>query len=348
VAPVEADLSHRIEEIPERFVPAEARGELTEAEHLARYWWAARMAAGRRVLDAGCGVGYGTNLLAEAGASEAIGVDIAEAVVEAASATARAGASFRTADVRDLPFEDDSFGLVTCFEVIEHVEERDAVIGELARVLSPDGVLVISSPNRNVYVPGNPHHVYEYEPEELREALGARFAHVALRRQHDWIGSAILGDNDARSEGASPLEGMRVAKALAAEPGSEPYTIALAGHAPLPEPGPAMVLTGLAEVRKWLELWHEQQDMLTAQSEYLQTVEAQGRELHALREELRRCEQELARIPELELAAARGVEVDALSQQVEELEAKADEVYRSVSWRVTKPLRSAKRLARRR
>ncbi len=69
---------------PERFVPEELGGTLLAAEHLARYWWASGAAAGADVLDAGCGVGFGTKLLVEAGARSATGVDIAEEAVAAA------------------------------------------------------------------------------------------------------------------------------------------------------------------------------------------------------------------------------------------------------------------------
>ena len=70
--------------VPERFVPESMRDELLAAEHLARYEWAGGLAPGRRVLDAGCGTGYGAEMLAAAGAASVMGVDSAAAVVEAA------------------------------------------------------------------------------------------------------------------------------------------------------------------------------------------------------------------------------------------------------------------------
>src|SRR3954447_13222510 len=130
------DLADLIDGTPGRFVPQEMRGELVEAEHLTRYWYAASLASGRRVLDAGCGLGYGTRILAQAGAAEATGVDLAEAVVEAARADAPE-ATFEVADIRSLPFADGSFDLVVCFEVIEHVDEHARVLSELRRVLAP-------------------------------------------------------------------------------------------------------------------------------------------------------------------------------------------------------------------
>ena len=66
---------------------------------------------------------------------------------------------------------DRSFDLVVCFEVIEHLEEPDAALRELERVVAADGVVLVSSPNRDVYEPGNPHHLHEYTPR--RAAPGA-------------------------------------------------------------------------------------------------------------------------------------------------------------------------------
>jgi 2-polyprenyl-3-methyl-5-hydroxy-6-metoxy-1,4-benzoquinol methylase len=344
---VESHLANPVDSIPERFVPAEARGQLTEAEHFARYLSAARLARGRSVLDAGCGIGYGTNILAEHGATSVVGIDIAEAVIEAAKPNASAQVSFLPADICKLPFDDAAFELITCFEVIEHIEGRDEALGELARVLATNGVLAISSPNRDAYVPGNPHHLHEYVLEELEAALRAHFAHVSFLRQHDWIGSAILDDSTISDEPFAPLKGIEVARAVRAEPGSEPYIVALAGHMSPPHLGPTMVLTGLAEVRKWLELWDAQQQVLSGQHEYFQNLTSHWRELGLLREELRKTESELNRVPELEHRCDELTrELEATSQRANMLETTASRVYSSASWRLTKPLRTLKRIAR--
>ena len=77
------DLAGMQSGFPERFAPGDMRGELIEAEHLARYSWAAGLARGKRVLDAGCGTAYGSRMLAEGGAQEVVGIDIAAEVLEA-------------------------------------------------------------------------------------------------------------------------------------------------------------------------------------------------------------------------------------------------------------------------
>lgn len=127
---------------------------LIEAEHFARYAWAAQFALGKRVLDAACGMAYGTAMLAAAGASETVGVDLDSEVIAKADAGAPPGTRFVVGDLRKLPFDDGEFDLVVCFEAIEHVTEPELVLDELSRILSHNGVLIVSTPNRNVYLPG--------------------------------------------------------------------------------------------------------------------------------------------------------------------------------------------------
>jgi SAM-dependent methyltransferase len=307
---VDADLSNRIGEAAERFVPGEAQGGLIEVEHLARYWWASGLASGRRVLDAGCGAGYGTAMLATAGASETIGVDVAPHVVEAA-ARAHAASRFVVGDLHELPFPDGRFDLVVCFEVIEHVEGQDAAIAELDRVLAPDGMLAISSPNRGVYPSGNPHHRHEYVPDELEEALRRRFAHVELRRQHDWVASAILDDAQVADADLGRLD-VDVGKVVSLEPASETYTLALASRQPLPAVGGRVILGDVGGVRAGL--------MATA-----------------MREELERVRTDVATL----LASE-----ERLAADVERLQARLRAIHESAAWRLSKPLRAVLRRLR--
>lgn len=224
---------------------------LIRAEHEARYWWAAGAVGGKEVLDAGCGVGYGAGILAEAGASRIVGVDIAGEAIENAILRADPIGEFVVGDLEQLPFTPCSFDVVVCFEVIEHVHRRELVLDELRRVLRPDGVLILSSPNRNVYLPGNPHHVHEYTPSELHAALMQRFRRVALYRQHQWISSLITDDVglQARSSGVEVAASVR--KVAGVAPGEEVYTLAVAAGGPLPVMLGTAILTDAIDLRWW-------------------------------------------------------------------------------------------------
>lgn len=345
---MDSDLTNRVEGVPERFAPASVRGELTDAEHLLRYAWAARLAPGRRVLDAGCGLGYGTRMLRRAGASEVVGVDLAESVVEAAGEIEEAGLRFEVGDVSGLDHPDGAFDLVVCFEVIEHVHDQRRVISELVRVLAPEGVLVMSSPNRATYVPGNPHHVHEYLPDELQAALAESLEHVGLWRQHNWICSAILDDASFAGDDLADVRDLWVQKVAGEEPGRETFTIALASNAPLPEPEPGALLTGTAEVRKWLDLYDRQQAMLHAQKEWIDKSMRERGELEELRERLAEAERELATRPTESAEPVSDEATIALAARAEAAERNLASVMGSPSWRVTAPLRALKHSLKRR
>jgi len=280
---------------------------LIRAEHEGRYRWAAAVVAGHEVLDAGCGVGYGTEMLAEAGASRVVGLDASEEAVEDAVFRAGASGEFVVGDLERMPFATRSFDVVVCFEAIEHVDAVDLALDELRRVLRPDGVLILSSPNRHVYMPGNPYHVHEYTPGELHSALAARFRNVALYRQHPWITSLITDDAGLTAKSSGIEIPSSVSKVVGAAPGEEVYTIAVACDGPLPSMGGTAVLTDAVDLKGWAG----------------QVAQLQARE-------------EVFRAREEALHEALEVQVRAAREAVESLES-------SVSWRLTSPLRSAKR-----
>jgi SAM-dependent methyltransferase len=313
----------------ERFDPAEMGGGLIEAEHRGRYVWAAPWVAGKEVLDAGCGVGYGTRLLAEHDPVRLVGVDIS---AEALTHGPADSAELVQADLRELPFSADSFDLVVCFEVIEHVEGHDRVLDELRRVLRPGGTLLISSPNRDVYAPGNPHHVHEFLPEELRAALEQRFDHVGLHGQHVLLASAIVSGTGLPVGAANHPRAFTIEQL---QPGRETYTLAIARGEPFSAPEDVIALGDAFEVR-W---WHEQLDKV----EEARTVAAE--EAARLNRQVLGLEQELARVPQLE-HELEGATRDlwAMEQELVYCREAIDDMKASVSWRLTAPLRAIKRL----
>jgi SAM-dependent methyltransferase len=355
-------LAGRRDGIGERFDPDEEAGRLIEAEHVARYLWAAQAAAGRRVLDAGCGTAYGAKLLAQAGAAEVVGVDIAAGVLDAVAPEMPENVRLETGDLRHLQHPRDSFEMVVCFEVVEHFDDPFAVLDELVRVLHPAGALLISSPNRGVFPPGNPHHLHEFEPGELLAALRQRLRNVRLVRQHDYVLSCVLEDDwFARADGML-IEELDVHKLVAGRPGDEVYTLAVAGDGDLPPLGQLGALTSALELREWLSLFAAQTATIRARESQIAELEARVAERERIGVLLAEAEQRLARIPALELRLsdlreeaqdARRVE-QSLREQISRLEEDLFcarralvEVMSSPSWRLTEPLRYAKRLLRR-
>jgi SAM-dependent methyltransferase len=194
-----------IEFTGERFVPG-VPGEIAH-EHWHRYAFARQFVAGRRTLDVACGEGYGSALLATAAAS-VVGVDVAADVIAHASERYRdrANVRFDVGSAAKLPLADGSVQAVVSFETIEHLvrEDQPRMIAEIARVLTDDGVLILSAPNPVEYSHKrgyrNPFHLHEPAREEIDGFLGPFFAARRWYRQRRYFGSALWSEDVRASQ----------------------------------------------------------------------------------------------------------------------------------------------------
>ena len=165
-------------------------------EHFHRYAFALRVAAGKRVLDAACGEGYGSALLAGRAAS-VLGLDVSpQAVAHARSRYGAPNLAFDVADVTALDhLPSGSVDLIVSFETLEHLQAQEAMLDGFARLLSDDGLLLVSTPDKRNYsdVPGfaNEHHVRELYRPEFEALLGARFPAFKLYGQKLVFQSAL-------------------------------------------------------------------------------------------------------------------------------------------------------------
>ncbi|GEM_PF-2020797 len=171
-------------------------------EHLARYAFAAPLCRGRRVLDVACGEGYGTYLLAHAGASAVVGVDVAaEAIAVAEARFSAPGVRYLAGDATDLPAVlggEAPFDLIVSYETIEHVPDVDRFLEGIRSVLAPDGIVILSAPNEPDPAgqgSANPYHRRGFSFDRFRE-----LAERHLGKARGWF----LG---------TPLQGMVVAEA---------------------------------------------------------------------------------------------------------------------------------------
>ena len=213
------------------------------------------MVAGKEVLDAGCGLGYGIEILASAGATSVIGVDIdPTAVEEARRRFGERAEAIAHGDLHDLQLADDSFDVIVCFETIEHLENAERALAEFRRVLRPDGLLLVSSPNPDVYPSGNEHHVHEYRPTELAAAVGEHFSYVTSYRQHAWLASVIEpAVDDVRTTVGEWREPWEIRRSATLEPGGETFGIIVSGDARLPALADVVALGSAFEVDWWSE-----------------------------------------------------------------------------------------------
>jgi protein-L-isoaspartate O-methyltransferase len=276
------------------------RAELVEAEQSARYAWIAPLATGRRVLDAGCGLGRGAAILLEAGAREVLGVDSAEAVLDAGRPAMPPGVRLETGDLRALDTASQSFDLVVCMDTIGSLAEPAAIFDELARVLAADGVLVVSVTNG---ASGDEHDAGESRltSAELERVLRDRFARVELVAQRTFTGSVIAAVGDA--DGALRVNHRQ----LPAGSESARHTLALAGDGELPN------LSGMVVVgpeMQWVQLaksWAAQQRLLDAELQRARDAERRLEGHEELARRLVEAEQLLAETPERKRELAEAI-----------------------------------------
>lgn len=154
-------------------------------EHRSRYHFAAEFVRGKTVLDIACGTGFGIKILIDAGAKEILATDMSAEALETSREVLPLDAYLFRSDGTRLPFEDASIDAITSFETVEHIPNYEDFVAELRRVLKPDGVMVMSTPNAYYTKPvngkpRNPFHVYEFTPEEYERLLRKHFTKVEL------------------------------------------------------------------------------------------------------------------------------------------------------------------------
>lgn len=184
--------------------------------HMARYQLAATYVRdGDTVLDAACGLGYGSHLLSrQSSATKIIGADLDKEAVLYASKNFDCDderLSFRVGDAQQLSFlPDNSIDLFVSFETLEHIPHPEHLIAEAKRILRPSGRFIVSVPNLWVNEEGidpNPHHLHVYCWERLVDEIQSHFLLEAAYAQI--AGGGMKLTKQHRSLFAFPPEGLR-------------------------------------------------------------------------------------------------------------------------------------------
>lgn len=160
------------------------------SNHIQRYAFVQPYCLDRRVLDAGCGTGYGTSYLAIHGTGNIVGLDISdEALAEANRLYRRDNLRFVKGDVErltEIPDLGGSFDVVVNLENLEHLTNPTRFLAGAKQVLTGEGTLVVSTPNGQITERDkhgnirNPFHVREFTEDEFRQLLGQVFGWIEL------------------------------------------------------------------------------------------------------------------------------------------------------------------------
>ena len=165
-------------------------------EHIHRYAYATQFVQNKRVLDLACGEGYGSYLLAKT-AQSVLGIDIDEnSIKHARNKYIKQNLEFKVGSITEVPIGGESlFDVAVCFEALEHIEDHEKLLSEVKRLLTPDGVFIVSTPNKTVYTDepqfNNPFHVHELYFDEFRELFEKYFKNVKFLGQRIYCNSNI-------------------------------------------------------------------------------------------------------------------------------------------------------------
>jgi len=143
--------------------------------HLVAYHTATQHINGK-LLEVGSGEGYGIPILID-NCDEYIAIDKHQPKIKLDYGDKL---QFKEMNIPPLLFEDESFDSLVSFQVIEHIEEDDEFVADIARVIKKGGKAVITTPNRLMSLTRNPWHVREYTWQQLRSLLQKHFKQVEL------------------------------------------------------------------------------------------------------------------------------------------------------------------------
>lgn len=286
----------------ERVVPGKTEPQVWN-EHIARYRYAALFSQGKTVLDVGSGAGYGADILSRT-ARWVGGFDVSEDAMQFAGDT-YPQVRFLCASATNFPVADKSFQVVTALEVIEHLEDWRALLQEAARVLTSDGVFLVSTPNIEYYAESrgpsgpNPYHVHEFDLGEFRAELGRYFPCVQIGIQNQQEALTFAGQEPAALMAAhlppvkKPEDGHFFLAVCSFRPVSLPaFAVVSSTHNLLRER--ERHIRGLQ--RQLHVAQHETQEAVRAHNEVSLVQESLRQELHAAQARLQELEVERERV----------------------------------------------------
>lgn len=173
-------------------------------EHLHRYAIANDFVKNKVVLDIASGEGYGAYNLSK-NALKVIGVDIdEETVFDAQKKYINANLSFKVGTADKIPVESNTIDVVVSFETIEHHDKHEEMMLEIKRVLKSDGILIMSSPDKEFYSDktgqNNIFHIKELYFSEFKNLIDSHFKETSYYFQKSHNFSSFVSDENSYNE----------------------------------------------------------------------------------------------------------------------------------------------------
>lgn len=166
-------------------------------DHLARYFLVKNLCENKKVLDAACGEGYGSFLIAESwNAKSVTAIDISQDAIESAKENFKSSKiEYICHDLEQIEniLTPKSFDIIISLETIEHLKNPESFLAGIKNILKPDGIVIISCPNDHWWYQNredyNPHHLHKYHLNEFQELCQQYLGEVS----QVMIGTSVIG-----------------------------------------------------------------------------------------------------------------------------------------------------------
>lgn len=301
----------KLEDTGERLIPEGNERTLTYGEHIARYNSVKKLVEGKIVVDVASGTGYGTKIMSFH-ASKVIGIDNSKSAIEYSKRHHFSEKiEYLVGDALKLPLDSSSVDVVVSFETIEHLPDQKKFIKEVKRILKPDGIFIVSTPNEDEFMEGNEFHLHEFTLKELKKLISNNFKHNQFFYQSSWFSTGLLGESKFTKSFA---ENIYTTKTFSDTKGKALFFICVAGNSEIPNLDENIVVADTWSMKASQELANRH----TEEVEILvrKVLETERRE-------------------------------KALYDNNMELRADIERIYNSMSWRSTKFIRDMQKLVRR-
>lgn len=248
-----------LDDTGERLIPAKNNDSVVYGEHISRYLSVIDIIRDKVVLDIACGSGYGSQLLSQY-AKSVTGIDNSkEAVSYAKNNYPSNNLTYLKDDAEKLSnIESATMDVVVSMETIEHLRNPEQFVKQVKRVMKPEGIFIVSTPNDNEYREGNEFHLHEFTLVELKLLMKKYFKKSEYYYQGNALAATLFNEKEMRSEFRNE---MLVEKSISVQPEKAIYFIVIAknGKKSLPRLTPNIAISQHWNTKGFIE-WNQERE----------------------------------------------------------------------------------------